>query len=128
MKKLVSPNKNIKRIYLIIYDQQEFFGYDTNTPIKAFKTKKIAEFYAASRNFEFQTLCMLDEEDYEAYVLGNNYSDYVVSVSDFRDAHSHVKEELLRLQKNNLPINIWELLNDIRPFKVLPIDYITDLK
>ena len=32
---------------------------------QAFKTKKLAELYASSRNFEFQTLCMLDEEDFE---------------------------------------------------------------
>ena len=131
MKKLAQTSSNIKsikRIYLIIYDQQEFFGYDTNTPVKAFKTKKLAEIYAQSRNFEFQTVCMLDEEDYETYVLGNTHSDYVISVSDFRDASSFIKEEMFRMEKNKAPINIWELIEDIRPFKVIPIEYDTDLK
>lgn len=128
MKKLISPSKSIKRIYLIIYDQQEFFGYEVNTPIKAFKTKKAAELYASSRNFEFQTLCLLDEEDYENYVLSNDYSDYIISVSDFRDASSFIREEMLRLQKNKMPINLWKLLNEIKPFKILPIEYVTDPK
>jgi hypothetical protein len=130
MKKLItrSNNKSIRRIYLIIYDQQEFFGYDTNTPVKAFKTKKLAELYASSRNFEFQTLCMLDEEDFESYVLSNTHSDYIISVSDFRDAYSFIKEEILRLEKNKIPTTIWELLENIRPFKVIPIEYALDLK
>lgn len=129
MKKLASQsNKSIKRIYLIIYDQQEFFGYDTNTPVKSFKSKKMAELYAESRNFEFQSICVLDEEDYENYVLGTFNADYVVSISDFRDAHGFIKEELLRLEKNKTPTNVWELLENIRPFKVLPIEYVTDTK
>lgn len=129
MKKLTSSrkNKSIKRIYLIIYDQQEFFGYDTSSPIKAFKTKKAAELYAISRNFEFQTICMFDEEDYESYVLSNSYSDYVVSVSDFREAYGFIKEEVLRLEKNNTPYNIWEILQNVKPFKVIPIEYVTDI-
>ena len=128
MRKLVNPKRSIKRIYLIIYDQQEFFGYDTNTAVKAFKTKRAAELYASSRNFEFQTICMMDEEDYEAYVLGNAYSDYIISISDLRDAYSFVTEELARLQKNKLPSNLWEVLDTIKPFKVIPIEYITDTK
>lgn len=130
MKKLTtsSKNKTIRRIYLIIYDQQEFFGYDTNTPVKSFKTKKIADIYAQSRNFEFQTLCMLDEEDFETYVLNNSHTDYIISVSDFRDAYSYIKEEMLRLEKNKIPTTIWELLENIRPFKVIPIEYVSDLK
>ena len=130
MKKLItrSNNKSIRRIYLIIYDQQEFFGYDTNTPVKAFKTKKLAELYASSRNFEFQTLCMLDEEDFESYVLSNTHSDYIISVSDFRDAYSFIKEEILRLEKNKIPTTVWELLENIRPFKVIPIEYALELK
>jgi len=130
MKKLASPraNKSIKRIYLVIYDQQEFYGYDANAPIKAFKIKKNADLYVASRNFEFQTVCMMDDEDYENYVLSNNYSDYIVSVSDFRDAHGYIKEEILRLEKNRIPVNIWEILENIEPFKVLPIEYITETK
>lgn len=128
MKKLVQSKKSIKRIYLIIYDQQEFFGYDTNTPVKAFKTKKAAELYASSRNFEFQSICMLDEEDYEMYVLGNSYSDYIVSISDLRDAQAHIREEMYRLEKNKTPVNIWDLLEDIKPFKVIPIEYINDNK
>lgn len=127
MKKLVSKNnKSIKRIYIVIYDQQEFYGYDTNAPIKAFKNKKTAELYAASRNFEFQTICMMDEEDYESYVLYNNYSDYIISVSDFRDASALIKEEMIRLEKNKMPANIWQLLEGIKPFKIIPIEYITD--
>lgn len=130
MKKLTSPraNKSIKRIYLVIYDQQEFYGYDANAPIKAFKIKKNADLYVASRNFEFQTVCMMDDEDYENYVLSNNYSDYIVSVSDFRDAHGYIKEEILRLEKNRIPVNIWEILENIKPFKILPIEYITETK
>jgi len=130
MKKLASPraNKSIKRIYLVIYDQQEFYGYDANAPIKAFKIKKNADLYVASRNFEFQTVCMMDDEDYENYVLSNNYSDYIVSVSDFRDAHGYIKEEILRLEKNRIPVNIWEILENIKPFKILPIEYITETK
>lgn len=124
----MNPKRSIKRIYLIIYDQQEFFGYDTNTAVKAFKTKRAAELYASSRNFEFQTICMMDEEDYEAYVLGNAYSDYIISISDLRDAYSFVTEELVRLQKNKLPSNLWEVLDTIKPFKVIPIEYITDTK
>jgi len=107
MKKLASPraNKSIKRIYLVIYDQQEFYGYE-----------------------KFQTVCMMDDEDYENYVLSNNYSDYIVSVSDFRDAHGYIKEEILRLEKNRIPVNIWEILENIKPFKILPIEYITETK
>ena len=125
IKKIITSSKSIKRIYLVIYDQQEFFGYDVNTPIKAFKTKKSAEIYASTRNFEFQTVCMLDEEDYESYVLGNMYSDYIVSVSDLRDAHGFVREELYRLQKNKMEANLWKILQNISPFKVIPIEYIT---
>jgi hypothetical protein len=125
IKKLISPNKSIKRIYLVLYDQQEFFNYETSTPIKAFKTKKSAEIYANTRNFEFQTVCMLDEEDYESYVLDNVYSDYIVSVSDLRDAHGFIKEELYRLEKNKMEANPWKLLLNINPFKVIPIEYIT---
>ena len=129
MKKLGSKNiKSIKRIYIVIYDQQEFYGYDTNAPIKAFKNKKTAELYADSRNFEFQTICMMDEEDYESYVLYNNYSDYIISVSDFRDASAFIKEEMLRLEKNKMPTNIWQLLQGINPFKVVPIEYVADTK
>lgn len=129
IKKLIKPStKTIKRIYLIVYDQQEFFGYDPNTPIKAFKTKKAAELYISTRNFEFQTVCMLDEEDYENYVLSNNYSDYIISVSDFRDAYAFVKEEMLRLEKNKMPVNLWFILNNIKPFKIIPIEYVTDSK
>lgn len=131
MKKLIQSKRNIKsikRIYIVIYDQQEFFGYDTNTPVKAFKTKKAAELYASTRNFEFQSICMLDEEDYESYVLSNQYSDYVISISDLRDAQAHVREEILRLEKNKMPINVWEILENIIPFKVLPIEYLTDIK
>lgn len=128
IKKIITPNKSIKRIYLVIYDQQEFYGYDANTPVKAFKAKKFAELYAATRNFEFQTICMLDEEDYESYVLSNNYSDYVISVSDFRDANGYVREELFRTQKNKTPANLWEMLETIKPFKVIPIEYVTESK
>ena len=128
MKKLINASKSIKRIYIVLYDQQEFLGYDTNTPIKAFKTKKMADLYASSRNFEFQSVCMLDEEDYESYVLSNTNSDYVVSVSDLRDAHAFVAEEMMRLQKNKMPINIWAIINDIVPFKVVPVEYVTDTK
>jgi hypothetical protein len=128
MKKLISGSKSIKRIYVVLYDQQEFLGYDTATPIKAFKTKKMADVYANSRNFEFQSVCMLDEEDYENYVLSNTNSDYVISVSDLRDAHSFVAEEMMRLQKNKMPINIWTIISDIIPFKVIPVEYVTDIK
>ena len=129
MKKLASQNnKTLKRVYIVIYDQQEFFGYDTNTPVKAFKSKRMAELYTNSRNFEFQSICMLDEEDYESYVLSNFNSDYVVSISDFRDAHAFIKEESLRLEKSKSPINIWDMLENIRPFKVIPLEYITDTK
>ena len=128
IKKIISPNKSLKRIYLVIYDQQEFYGYDANAPVKAFKTKKIAELYASTRNFEFQTVCMLDEEDYENYVLLNNYADYIVSISDLRDASGFVREELHRLDRNKIPINLWEILSNINPFKVVPIEYMIDSK
>ncbi len=128
MKKLIVPSKSIKRIYIVLYDQQEFLGYDTNTPVKAFKTKKMAELYASSRNFEFQSICMLEEEDYESYVLGNTNSDFVISVSDFRDAQGFVREEILRLERNRLPYSMWTILSDIKPFKVFPLEYITDTK
>lgn len=128
IKKIISSKNSIKRIYLVIYDQQEFYGYDANTAVKAFKTKKIAEIYANTRNFEFQSICMLDEEDYENYVLLNSYSDYIISVSDFRDASGFVREELFRLDKNKIPINLWEILSNIKPFKVVPIEYVTDPK
>lgn len=128
MKKLITPNRSIKRIYLVIYDQQEFFSYDSNIPIKAFKTKKCAESYASTRNFEFQSICMLDEEDYENYVLGNNNSDYVISISDLRDAYGYIKEESQRLSKNKQVVDTWKLLDSIKPFKVLPIEYITETK
>ena len=128
IKKIISPNKSLKRIYLVIYDQQEFYGYDANAPVKAFKTKKIAELYASTRNFEFQTVCMLDEEDYENYVLLNNYADYIVSISDLRDASGFVREELYRLDRNKIPINLWEILSNINPFKVVPIEYMIDSK
>lgn len=129
MKKTVtSKSRTIKRIYIVIYDQQEFMGQDINVPTKAFKSKKSAEIYAASRNFEFQTICLYDEEEYENYVLDNNYSDFIISMSDFRDAHSFVKEEMLRLQKNGRKPDIWEILEIICPFKVVPIEYVTELK
>lgn len=122
----INKAKSIKRIYIVIYDQQEFFGYDNNMPVKAFKTKKCAELYAGSRNFEFQTVCMLDEEDYENYVLSNNHSDYIISISDFRDAQGFIREEIIRLEKNKMPVNIWSILESIQPFKVLPIEYVND--
>jgi|LakMenEpi03Aug12_release.lakeMendotaPanAssembly.Ray.scaffolds.fasta_scaffold278756_2 hypothetical protein len=125
MKKLISPKNSIKRVYLVLYDQQEFYSYESSTPIKVFKTKKTAEIYANTRNFEFQTICMLDEEDYESYVLNNAYSDYVISVSDLRDAYGFIKEELYRLEKNKIETNLWKLLKEINPFKVIPIEYIT---
>lgn len=129
MKKTVtSKSRTIKRIYIVIYDQQEFMGQDINVPTKAFKSKKSAEIYAASRNFEFQTICLYDEEEYENYVLDNNYSDFIISMSDFRDAHSFVKEEMLRLQKNGRKPDVWEILEIICPFKVVPIEYVTELK
>jgi hypothetical protein len=128
MKKLITASKSIKRIYIVLYDQQEFLGYDTNTPVKAFKTKKMAEVYANSRNFEFQSICMLDEEDYENYVLGNTNSDFVISVSDFRDAHGFVREEIIRLERSKLDYSMWTILSDMNPFKVYPIEYITDTK
>lgn len=128
IKKIISSNKSLKRIYLVIYDQQEFYGYDANAPVKAFKTKKIAELYASTRNFEFQSICMLDEEDYENYVLLNNYADYIVSISDLRDASGFVREELHRLDRNKIPINLWEILSSINPFKVVPIEYMIDSK
>lgn len=128
MKKLISSSKSIKRIYLVIYDQQEFFSYETNTPIKAFKTKKIAEAYVNTRNFEFQSICMLDEESYEHYVLANNHSDYVVSIGDLKDACSFITEEMYRLEKNKSPVNLWKLLDSIRPFKIVPIEYVTETK
>lgn len=125
MKKLISPKNSIKRVYLVLYDQQEFYSYESSTPIKVFKTKKTAEIYVNTRNFEFQTICMLDEEDYESYVLNNAYSDYVISVSDLRDAYGFIKEELYRLEKNKIETNLWKLLKEINPFKVIPIEYIT---
>lgn len=128
IRKIITAKKNTTRIYIVMYDQQEFFGPDTTIPIKAFKTKKTAELYADSRNFEFQSICMLDEEDYERYVLSNQYSDYVISISDFRDAHAFIKEEMLRLQKNKIPIDVWELIEDIKPFKVIPIEYLENLR
>jgi hypothetical protein len=129
MKKMaIEQNKSIKRIYIILYDHEEFMGYDRNIPIKAFKVKKSAELYASSRNFEFQTVCMLDEEDYENYVLSNGNSDYVVSISDLRDANGYVREEIIRLERNKTPVNIWKLLENIAPFKVVPVEYINDSK
>jgi len=129
MKKTTSSKPTtLKRIYIVIYDQQEFMGYDTIVPTKAFKSKKSAEIYVASRNFEFQTLCLHDEEEYENYVLDNNYSDFIISMSDFREAYSFIKEEMLRLQKNGRKPDIWEILEKISPFKVIPIEYITELK
>jgi hypothetical protein len=128
MRKLVNPSRSIKRIYIVIYDQQEFFGYDTTTPVKAFKTKKMADIYASTRNFEFQSVCLLDEEDFESYVLGNSNSDFVVSISDFRDAHAFVSEEIARMEKSKTPVDVWGVLDTIVPFKVVPIEYITELK
>lgn len=128
IKKIVPSSKSIKRIYLVIYDQQEFYGYDANSPVKAFKTKKIAELYASTRNFEFQAVCMLDEEDYENYVLSNNFLDYIVSIGDLRDASGFVREELHRLNRNKILINLWEILSKINPFKVVPIEYMLDSK
>lgn len=128
MRKIITPTKKTNRIYIVIYDQQEFFGHDSTIPVKAFKTKKNAETYASSRNFEFQSICMLDEEDYESYVLSNQFSDYIVSISDFRDAHAFIKEEILRLEKNKMPIDLWALLEDVKPFKVMPIEYLSDLR
>jgi hypothetical protein len=130
MKKLASPkkNKSIKRIYIVLYDQEEFLGYERNVPVKAFKTKKSAELYANSRNFEFQSVCMFDEEDYETYVLENQYSDYVVSIGDLRDAQAYVKEEIFRSERNKITPNIWGIIENIKPFKVVPIEYINDIK
>ena len=59
--------------------------------MKAFKTKKIAEIYANTRNFEFQSICMLDEEDYEKA--------------------SHIRDELNNRKKQENPsyheLQIW---------------------
>jgi len=127
-RKIITPKKNTSRIYIVMYDQQEFFGHDACIPVKAFKTKKTAEIYAGSRNFEFQSICMLDEEDYESYVLSNQYSDFIISISDFRDAHAFIKEEILRLEKNKIPTNVWDILCDVMPFKVVPIEYLDDIR
>jgi hypothetical protein len=35
---------------------------------------------------------------------------------------------MLRLQKSKISTTVWELLENIRPFKVIPIEYIPDLK
>lgn len=131
MKKLIPhriKKKTIKRIYVVIYDQQEFLGYDNNTPIKAFKTRKTADIYASSRNFEFQTLCLLGEDQYENYVLDNAYGDFVISVSDFRDAYSFIKEEMIMRNKTENKGNVWDIVSSIKPFKVMPIEYIDELK
>lgn len=118
-----SKSTTIKRIYVVIYDQQEFMGYDASTPIKAFKNKKTAEQYVDGRNFEFQTLCLHGEDEYENYVIDNSYSDFVVSMSDLRDAFSYVKEELLRIQRTGSKPSIWDTLDNIKPFKVIPVEY-----
>jgi hypothetical protein len=125
--KNIIPKKNTNRIYVVLYEQQEFFRHDTRTPVKAFKTKEIAQLYADSRNFEFQSVCILDEEDFENYVLGNQYSDYIVSVADFREVHGFVKDEILRLEKNRYPINLWDILEEVKPFKVISLEYLKDL-
>lgn len=127
-RKFITPKTSTNKVYLVIYDQQEFLGYDINTPIKAFKIKKTAELYANSRNFEFQSICMLDEEKYENYVLSNEYSDFIISVSDFREAYAYVREEMIRLEKNRIPTNLWVVLQDIKPFKVIPIEYLSGTK
>ena len=124
----IIPKKKTNRIFIVIYDQQEFFGQDRSSPIKAFKTKKIAQLYADSRNFEFQCICLLEQEDYQNYVLNNRHLDYTVSVLDFRDAYGFVKEEILRLEKNKYPTNIWDILEEVKPFKVISIQYLKDLK
>jgi hypothetical protein len=124
MKKTINNKpRTLKRIYVVIYDQNEFLGYEASTPIKAFKNKKTAEQYVDGRNFEFQTLCLHGEEQYANYVLDNEYRDFIVTMSDLRDAFSFVKEELLRLQKTGTKPSIWDILDDIKPFKVMPIEY-----
>jgi len=35
---------------------------------------------------------------------------------------------LCRLQKNKIPSNLWEILESMKPFKVLPIEYVSDTK
>lgn len=69
---------------------------------------------------------MLDDEDYENYVLLNSFADYIVSISDLRDASGFVREEIFRMDRNKVPINLWKILSNINPFKVVPIEYIID--
>ena len=133
MKKLIPhkvKRKTIKRIYLVIYDQQEYLGFmNTNVPTKAFKSKKHAEVYAASRNFEFQIICLQNNEEiYENYILNNNYSDFFIQMSELRDTYSFIKEEMHRLQIIGKPADIWDILRTIVPFRVMHIEYITELK
>lgn len=119
----MSSKKSIKRIYIVFYEPQDFLGNDINIPIKAFKNKRAAEIYTATRNFEFQTLCLLDEESHESYVLNNHFNDYTVTMGDLRLAGTFFKEQLHRSTKTNNLEEIWEILLDIQPFKIRPIEY-----
>lgn len=119
---------NLKRIYVVFYEPQEFLGTDVNVPIKAFKDKKLADIYAKSRNFEFQTVALQSEEEFENYVLSNEFNDYTVTMSDLRIASSFIKEELLRsTSSKGFYNNIWEALTDLEPFRVRNIEFCNDL-
>ena len=123
----MSSKKSIKRIYIVFYEPQEFLGSaDINIPLKAFKSKKSAELYASTRNFEFQTISLLDEESHEQYVLNNAHNDYTITMGDLRIANTYFKEELFRATKANNIHNIWEVILEIQPFRVRPIEYSTE--
>ena len=62
---------------------------------------------------------MLDDEDYENYVLLNSFADYIVSISDLRDASGFVREEVFRMDKNKVPINLWKILSNINTVEAL---------
>jgi hypothetical protein len=121
-------SRSLKRIYVVFYEPQDVLGNEVNIPIKAFKSKKTADIYASTRNFEFQTVCITGyEEDYESYVLNNDFNDYAIAMSDLRSAYSFFKEEYYRSTtfKNNE--DIWSIIHEIQPFKVRHIEYSNDL-
>jgi len=116
-----------RKIYIVVYDQQEFLGYNTHVPAVAFSMKRDAELYAASRNFEFQTVCLQSEEEYANYVLENHYADFIISMCDFRDAYIFVREEMARSRKMGLEPCVWTIVSSIMPFKTIPIQHIKSL-
>jgi hypothetical protein len=131
-KKIASNIKNsIKTIYVVHYEPIYYSSLDNNISltIKAFKNKKDAILYVDSRNFEFQTVCLSDADQYEHYVLTNDYKDHVITIFDLRTASSYIYNELAEYSRDiqeqkDIPQSI---IAQIKPFNYISVQYFENL-